>query len=152
MSWQRSKSRKHRKAPKTLSDFFDFENATATSATGGAVNYLVPLRSNHDWLFPVDKVALTVTVNKTNYAIEEVKAGIDEPFRVALGLARIIDVDLDMKIEDTRGAAVGPATARPQGLAHVVIARLGKRIEYTWSDFKRVTPAADAVAELKPVG
>lgn len=151
-AWQKSKARKHRRAPKTLSDFFDFENATAVSATEGAVSYLVPLRSNHNWLFPVDKVAVTLTVNKTDYAIEEVKAGIDESFRVALGLARIIDVNFDMKIDSARqhGVPVGPAAARPHGLAHVVIGRLGKRIEYTWSDFKRVTPSPDHMGEEKP--
>lgn len=142
VAWQKSKTRKHRKAPKTLSDYFDFEHATAVSATPGAVSYLVPLRSNRAWLFPVEKVSLTVSVNKANYAIEEVKAGIDEPFRVALGLARIIDVDLDMKMNQ-HGVPVGPATSKPDGLAHVVIGRLGKRIEYTWSDFKRVTPSPD---------
>lgn len=151
ISWQKSKARKHRKAPKSLSDFFDFENATATSATAGAVSYLVPLRSNHSWLFPVDKVSLTVTVNKANYAIEEVKAGLDEPFRVALGLARIIDVDFDVKMNPSRqhGAVVGPATSQPQGNAHVVVSRLGKRIEYTWSEFKRVTPAGEDPAAEK---
>jgi len=152
VAWQKSKARKHRRAPKTLSDYFDFENAIATSATAGAVSYLVPLRSHRAWLFPVDKVSLTLTVNKANYAIEEVKAGIDEPFRVALGLARIIDVDFNVQINPSRqhGAAVGPATSRPQGLAHVVIGRLGKLIEYTWSDFKRVTPSPDHVGEEKP--
>jgi hypothetical protein len=144
-AWQKSKARNHRKAPKSLADFYDLANATATSATPETVSYLVPLRSNHNWLFPVDRVSLTLTVNKANYAIEEVKAGLDEPFRVALGLARIIDVDFDMKINSShpQGLPPGPATAQPRGLAHVVISRLGKRIEYTWSDFKRVTPAVD---------
>ena len=153
-AWQKSKARKHRQAPKSLADFFDLENATATSATPEAVSYLVPLRSNHNWLFPVDHVSLTLTVNKASYAIEEVKAGLDEPFRVALGLARIIDVDFDMKINSTHAPGVlpGPATAQPRGLAHVVISRLGKRIEYTWSDFKRVEPAADAAIAAQPAG
>jgi hypothetical protein len=148
-AWQKSKARKHRKAPKSLAEFFDLENATATGATPEAVSYLVPLRSNHSWLFPVDRVSLTLTVNKTSYAIEEVKAGLDEPFRVALGLARIIDVDFDMKIDSARPSVLmrGPATAQPRGLAHVVISRLGKRIEYTWSDFKRVVPAVDVTGE-----
>jgi hypothetical protein len=144
-AWRKSKARKHRRAPKTLEEYFDFANARATGATGEAVSYLVPLKNNRGWLFPVDRVALTITVNKTNYAVEEVKAGIDEPFRVALGLARIIDVDLDMKVEPKppEGPVTGPTAARPAGLAHVVITRLGKRIEYTWSDFKRVEPSAD---------
>lgn len=151
-AWQKSKARKHRKAPKTLAEFYDLEKATATSATAETVSYLVPLRSNHNWLFPVDRVSLTLTVNKTSYAIEEAKAGLDEPFRVALGLARIIDVDFDMKIDSSRppGVTPGPATAQPRGLAHVVISRLGKRIEYTWSDFKRVAPAADTEVAGKP--
>ena len=151
-AWLKSKARKHRKAPKSLSDYFDFEHATVTGFTPASISYLLPLRSNHSWLFPVDRVALTVTVNKASSAIEEVKAGADESFRVALGLARIIDVDFDVKINPSlqQGAAVGPATSQPRGLAHVVIARLGERIEYTWSDFRRVTPSPDNVSDAKP--
>jgi hypothetical protein len=145
-AWEKSKARKHRKAPKSLSDYFDFANAKATGGTDGSVSYLVPLRSNHGWLFPVEHVALTLTVNKANYAVEEVKAGIDEPFRMALGLARVVDVNFDVKINPSpeHGAAVGPATSKPNGTAHVVVAYLNKRIEYSWSEFKRVTPAGEA--------
>lgn len=151
-AWQKAKARKRWKAPKLLSEYCDFENARAISAAPGAVNYRVPLKSNHSWLLPVDRVVLTVTVNKATSGIEEVTAGLDEPYRVALGLARIIDVDFDLKINPSRehGAVAGPATARPQGTAHVVISRLGKRIEYTWSDFKRVAPADDAADDEKP--
>ncbi len=142
LAWQKYKARKRRDTPQSLSDYFDFENARIEGVTPLTVRYHLPLRSNRAWLFPVDRVELTVTVNKTTYAIEQVEAGIDEPFRVALGLGRVLDVDFDLMIHPSgqRGAAAGPATAHPEGLAHVVVDRLGERIDYTWSDFRRVTP------------
>jgi hypothetical protein len=151
-AWLNYKARKRRDAPKSLAEYFDFENAKVAGVTPRTVRYHLPLRSNHSWLFPLDQVDLTVTVNKTTHAIEQVEAGINEPFRVVLGLARILDVDFDLKINPSgqRGAIVGPATSQPSGLAHVVVKRLGERIEYTWSDFQRVTPHPDNVSEAKP--
>jgi len=150
--WQRAKARKHWKTPRSLSEFFDFENVKVAGATPSAIRYIVPLHSNRSWLFPIDRVALTVTVNKASRAIEEVQAGIDEPYHVAFGMARIIDVDFDVKMNPSRerGAVAGPATAQPAGRAHVAIARLGERIEYTWSDFRRVTPAPELITPEPP--
>ena len=151
-TWLKYKAKRHRGAPPALADYFDFENARVAEVTASAVRYHLPLRSSHSWLFPVDRVALTVTVNKTTQAIEQVEAGLDEPYRVALGLARILDVDLDLKMNapGPHGGAGGPAMAHPQGQAHVVVSRLGERIEYTWSDFRRVVPHPDNVAGPKP--
>lgn len=144
VAWQKAKAKKHRFAPKTLADYFDFENIRVAEAKGSSISYALPLRSNHSWLLPMDHIGLTVTVNRTTHAIEEIKAAIDQPFHTALGLARIIDVNFDLKLTPAHApvAVVTPANARPAGPAHVVIARLGERIEYDWSEFRRVTPAA----------
>ena len=154
LAWLKAKARRHRAAPPSLADYFDLEHASVAGVTPVAIRYLLPLRSNRNWLLPVDRVALTVTVNRTTHAIEEVQAGIAEPYHVAFGLARIIEVDFDVKMNPSRqrGAAPGPATSQPQGLAHVTITRLGERIEYTWSDFRRVTPSPDVVAAEQPAG
>ncbi|MEO6873785.1 MAG: hypothetical protein ABI222_03075 [Opitutaceae bacterium] len=143
LAWQKVKARKRQKAPKLLDDYLDLENATLAGSTPETISYLLPMRSPHAVLLPVDHVVLTVTVNRATHAIEEVKAGIDVPFRAALGLARIIELNFDVRMNPStaNGAVVGPATSRPTGLAHVVMARLGERIEYDWSDFRRVTPA-----------
>ena len=152
LAWQKKKARKHRDAPLELADYLDFENARIAGVTPLTVRYHLPMRSNRGWLLPVDRVALTVTVNKTTYAIEKVEARIDEPYRVALGLGRILDLDFDLIFNPSgeAGAVVGPATAQPAGIAHLVVARLGERIDYTWSDFRRVTPWPGNLGAAKP--
>ena len=34
-----------------------------------------------------------------------------------------------------------PADAKPSGTAHAVVSKFGDRVEYYWSDFKRVDDA-----------
>ena len=148
VAWREAKARKHRHEWKPLSAYFEFENATLVEARPQALRYRLPLRSNHNWLFPVDHIVLTVTVNKATAAIEQVEAGLEKPFGMALGLASLLDVDLDMKMNSSEppAAAAGPADAHPAGLAQIVIVRLGKRAEYTWSGFRRVPLPADNAA------
>lgn len=148
-AWRAAKARKHRHEWKPLSAYFEFENATLVEALPHALRYRLPLRSNHNWLFPVDQIVLTVTVNKATAAIEQVEAGLEKPFNMALGLASLLDVDLDMKMNSSKplAAPAGPAEAHPAGLAQIVMVRLGKRVEYKWSDFRRVPRSADSVAD-----
>ena len=148
-AWQKAKAKKRRPPPKSLAEYLDFENARIAGSTPGSISYLLPLRSNRSWLFPLDHIALTVTVNRATHVIEEVTAGLGEPYHVALGLARILTVDFDVKtnLSAQPGAVPGPATAQLQGRANVAIARLGEWIEYSWSDFRRVTLAVDINAE-----
>ena len=141
-AWQKVKARRHFKTPLSLAEYLDFENVQIASFAAGSISYRLPLRSNRNWLFPLDHIALTVTVNRATHGIEEVMAGLDEPYHVAFGLARILAVDFAVKtnLSGQAGPVPGPAMARPQGRAQVVIARLGERIEYSWSDFRRVAP------------
>ena len=150
--WLKRKTKKRKNPGKPLDEYLEFEHATIFRETEKAVSYHVPLRNNNSWLFPVDRVELRVTVDKTSFAIENVMAGIDEPFKVALGLARVLDVDLDMQMNPSviRETATDPALAKPDGTAKVVVNRLGQRIEYTWSEFKRVTPHPDNVIANTP--
>lgn len=150
--WQKRKTKKRKNAGKPLDDYLEFEHATVLKETEKEICYHVPLRNNSSWLFPVEKVELRVTVDKNSFAIEDVIAGIDEPFKVALGLARVLDVDLDVQMNpsEIRETATDPALAKPGGTAKVVVNRLGQRIEYAWSDFKRVTPHPDNVISDTP--
>lgn len=148
-AWQKAKARRHFKTPPSLAEYLDFENVQLAGFSAGSISYRLPLRSNRNWLFPLDHIALTVTVNRVTHGIEEVTAGLDEPYHVAFGLARILAVDFAVKtnLSGQAGPVPGPAMARPQGRAQVVIARLGERIEYSWSDFRRVMPAVDVTAD-----
>jgi len=139
--WTRRKNKRHRRATASLANNFDFANARIIDETARTVRYELPLRSSVEWLFPVNKVELVVTINKTGPALEQVRARINEPFRVAMGLARVLDFDLDLQMLPP--PAADPANARPTGQASAVVSRHGDRVEYFWSDFTHVTPHPD---------
>ena len=149
-AWQKHKAKRLRSEPRVLAEYFDFDNARVAGATSQVIHYVLPVHSTHAWLLPLEGIVLTVTVNRAAAAITEVKAGIDEPFRAALGLARILEVNFDLKVGPaTPGGAIPvPAAAQPAGVAEMVLERLGARIEYAWTDFQRVTPAP--AGPLKP--
>ncbi|MBI2512382.1 MAG: hypothetical protein HYV96_10400 [Opitutae bacterium] len=139
------KNKKRRKHTAAVADYFDFDHALFAGGDRQAVRYELPLRSSADWLFPIDKVSLVLTIDKATRAITRVQAKIDEPFRVALGVARVLDVQLDVATELPPAAAptADPAAAKPSGTARLVVTRFGDRVEYEWTDFQRVTPHPD---------
>lgn len=139
--WSRKKNRSRGKAPKTLEDYADLSQARVKSEDKDSVTYDIPLRSSAGGLFPGNKISLSLTVNKGTKEIERAQAGIAEPFKVALGLGRVIDLDLDLEMEDE-----GAKADKPQGTASAIVNKLGKRVEYHWTEFTRVTapPAARA--------
>jgi hypothetical protein len=139
--WQDWYDRKYRKPHRkhgAVADKFDFANARVLEETPETVRYELPLRGNLEWVFPINKVELLVTINKRGPALEQVQARISEPFKVALGLARILDIDLDVQMAPPPPQS--PADARPSGSAHAVVTRFGDRVEYFWSGFRRVNP------------
>ena len=150
--WQKRKMKKQLNAGKSLANFFDFEHATVTAETAKVVRYHLPLRNDHSWLFPMDQVNLQVTVNKATRAIDQIEAGIDEPFRVALGLGKVMDIDFDVQMNPSarRGETDNPQAARPNGTATAVVNKLGERVEYAWSEFKRVMPHPDNAVAVVP--
>ena len=139
--WQERKNKKKRKQKPGLADNFDFDTAKVVKETSQNIVYELPLRSNVEWLFPISKVKFLVTINKAGPALEQVQAEIDEPFRVALGIARILDIDLDVSMEPPPTA--DPADAKPSGTAQAVVSKFGNRVEYYWSEFERVDEPPD---------
>lgn len=144
------KNKKRRKHTSPVADHFDFERAVVTAENARAVRYELPLRSSNAWIFPVEKVLLALTIDKATRAITQVQARILEPFRVALGLARVMDIDLDVATElpptggpPHAGDPADPAGAKPNGTARAVVTKFGDRVEYEWSDFRRVEPHPD---------
>jgi len=138
-AWDARKNKKNRKPRPGVGENFDFTKAKVVEETAQSIRYELPLRSSVDWLFPISKVELLVTINKTGPSLEQVQARINEPFRVALGLARVLDIDLDVQMQPPPKA--DPADAKPSGTAHAVVTKFGDRVEYYWSDFKRVDTA-----------
>src|SRR5688572_13248813 len=96
--WQKRKTKKRPKPGKPLNQYLDFERGKVLAEDEKTARYNLPLRDGSSWLFPVNKVVLSVTINKSTLAIEEVQAAIEEPFKVALGLARVLDLDFDLQM------------------------------------------------------
>jgi hypothetical protein len=108
------------------------------------------LRRDKNWLFQTDKVKVVVSVNRDTQALEHLAADVREPVKVLLGLARITDGKLDLSFLNFDDEATpGPESTQPTGSARVTVSKFGERAEFTWSDFKRVSPHATASASLR---
>jgi hypothetical protein len=141
-AWERKKFKKNRrKFDAPLGDYFDFSRAKVTGEDSKTVRYTVPLRNDKAWLFPTDKVDVSVAVNKESRALEHLDAKVREPFRVLLGIARVTNGAIDLTFDDTADAE--PATAQPKGSVRVSAFRFGERVDFEWTDFKRVTPLGE---------
>lgn len=139
-AWARKKFRRNpRRFEKPLGDFFDFPRARLLEETPQVARYEIPLRSDKSWLFPIEKVRVSVTVNKQTQALEHLTANVREPFKVLLGIARVLGGDVDLSFLNFDDDAVpAPESTQPTGTARVTVTRFGERVEFTWSDFKRV--------------
>lgn len=136
-AWNRRKNRPRRRDVKPVTDYFDLDRARVVAETPRLIRYELPLR-NTSWLIPSDKFAVTVTVDREQQTVRQARVRIDGPFNVALGLARVVDLDLDLRV--TPRAAGEPA--QPEGTAYAVVNKLGRRIEYSWTDFMRTGDVA----------
>ena len=153
-AWSKKKFKRNpRRIDTPIGDFFDFEDAKIVSQTERLVRYEVPLRRDKNWLFQTDKVKVEVSVNKETRALEHLNASVREPVKVLLGLAKITAGKLDLSFLNFDDAAEpGPESAQPTGSARVSVSKFGERVEFTWSDFKRVSPVGTASADFQRRG
>lgn len=140
--WQHRKNRKpKKKAEGTLEKYFDFDHATVAKETAQWVRYDVPLRRDATRLVPLEKIEIEITVDKATRSVEQITGGLREPLRIALGLAKITDIWLDVRF-DPIVHDLTPEEDEPlaSGTVQVVVFKMGDRAEYAWTQFKRVTP------------
>jgi hypothetical protein len=149
-AWARKKfKRKPRRIDTPIGDFFDFYDAKIVGQTDTIMQYEIPLRRDKTWLFQADKVRVVVSVNKMTRALEHLTASISEPVKVLLGLARITAGKVDLSfLNFDEEAGPGPESAQPIGSARVSVYKFGERVEFTWSDFKRVSSTETASAAV----
>ena len=142
-SWSKRKNKARKKEAKSPADFIDIERARVLEDNGEAVKIEVPLRKTAGWIFPGDKVNVVLTVNAQSHLLERAQVAIDGPFNVALGLAKVIDLDFDLEFPPAPEPPVAGVTADPpHGTAFAIVNKLGRRVEYAWSDFVLAPPAA----------
>jgi len=142
--WSQRKNRGKKKNLKSWFEYVDLENARITGHTDRTIDYEVPLKRIAGGLFPGDKVLVYLTIDREARAIEHAEVRIGEPFNVALGLAEVVEVDAHVNIppEPKAGSLTADTPAEdPSGQVSATVNRLGgKRIEYTWTEFRRTAP------------
>lgn len=139
--WEDKKNgRPRKKGGKPPSDYLDLPNARLIGETGQTARFEVGLRPEAARLVPVEKLSALITVDKSTGDITHIAAILREPMKIALGLAKVTDVDFDLQVEPEGGENKGGAgEVKPGSTAKVVLSKFGDPVEYKWSDFKRVT-------------
>jgi hypothetical protein len=132
-----------KKALKPLQDYFDLDKATVVETERDVVRYSVPVRPEAARLVAIDKLDVGISVRKDTKTIDRVTAGLSGTIRIALGAAKVTDVDLDLRFdadeETEKKHKTAGETDEADGSMRVVMSKLGNRAEYTWGEFKRVT-------------
>jgi hypothetical protein len=142
--WEAKKNAKpRRKMDEAPSKYLDLEHAELIGETPRDARFRVLLRPVAQRLLEVDDIEVVLTVDKQSGSIAVVGAALREPMRVLLGLARITDLDVDVRIAPVDEGSSNSADEVESGsTARVTISKLGRPVEYTWSEFKRVAAFA----------
>jgi hypothetical protein len=145
-AWSKRKNRPHKKPAKAVADYLDLDHARVANENDESINYEVPFKRSAGGLFPGEKVELSLMISKRTHAIERAQVNLDESFNVALGLAKVVDIDLDLEMPEAGKPSAANQPEKPKGSATAVVNKLGRRFEYRWSDFTR-HPAKESVAK-----
>ena len=142
--WESRKNGKpRRKVDEKPSEYFELDHAVLIGETPKDARFRVPVRPEAKLLLSLDEVDVVLTVDKQTGSIAGIGAALREPIRVLLGLARITDLDVDIRIAPVDEAAPNaPDGVESGSTARVTMSKLGRPVEYNWSDFKRVAPFA----------
>ena len=137
---RRKNLKPRRQTSKSPEDLLDFAHAVPTAATPLAVTYTVAVRSETILFTQTEKIIVQITVGRESRAIERVTASLRDPMRVAFGLAKVIGMDFDLSFEPAdEGTKSATDDGQASGTGRATLSKLGARMEYRWSDFKRVT-------------
>ena len=138
--WEsRKNGRPRRKTDEAPSKYLDLEHAALIGETPREARFRVLLRPEAQHVLKVDDIEVVLTVDKATESIAVVGAALREPMPVLLGLARITDLDVDVHIAPVDQGSPNPAEeVESRSTARVTISRLGRPVEYNWSDFRRV--------------
>lgn len=130
------KPRKSRGNPPA--SYLDLDNARKVREDDRLAHFEVGLKPEAARLVALDKLILKVAVDKTHGTIEHISAALREPMRVAFGLAKVIDVDLDVQFEEPTEGPPPATEVTSDSTARVRLTKFGNPQEFTWRDFKEV--------------
>jgi hypothetical protein len=131
-----------RKVDESPSKYLDLDHAVLVSETPTDARFRIPVLPAVHRLVSLDDIDIVVTVDKRSGNVAGIGAALREPIRVLLGLARITDLDVDLRINPAAGSPDAAEDVESGSTARVKISRMGTPVEYNWSDFKRVRPFA----------
>jgi len=135
---ENKKNRKPRKyGSGSPGDFLDLAHATVRERSPVAVTFEVPVRTAVRGLAQSGKLVVLITVNRKTQTIERLSAQLLGPMRIALGLAKLTDVDLDLSVQPDEQQAKAEGN-EASGTARVTLSAFGERMEYEWSELKRI--------------
>jgi hypothetical protein len=116
----------------------ELSHATLVSETPTAAVYDVPVRPIARSLAQTDKLVVLVTVDRQTGMVERLNAQLHGgPMRLALGLAKVTDFDLDLSFDPTDTNPLAEA-APTGGTARATLSAFGEHREYEWTDFRSV--------------
>jgi hypothetical protein len=131
-----------RKVDESPSKYLDLDHAVLVSENPDDARFRIPLLPAVHRIVSLDDVDIVVTVDRRSGNVAGIGAALREPIRVLLGLARITDLDVDLRISPAASSPGAPVDVESGSTARVKISRMGTPVEYNWSDFKRVRPFA----------
>ena len=139
-TWEQRKNARTRKVvAKSPYTYLDLDHATLASRTTTSTRFAIGLRPETARLLALENISILVTVDNQTASIVSIAATLREPIRVLLGLARITDLDVDVRVEPAdESSTTDSGAVMPGSTASVKISKLGRPIQYDWSDFKRV--------------
>ena len=133
------RNRKPRKrAGNPPASYLDLNNARLVRETDRTAHFEVGIKPEAARFVPLEKLVLQLAVDKSTEAIDHISAALREPMRIALGLAKIIDVDLDVQFGEPANGPPPASEVTSGSTARVVMSKFGDPMEFTWSDFKEV--------------
>jgi hypothetical protein len=142
--WESHKNGKpRRKVDESPSEYLDLEHAALIGQTTRDARFRIPIRPEAQRLLATDNIEIVITVDRQTGGVAGIGAALREPIRVLLGVARITDLDVNLRINPAEDASSDPSEEVESGsTARVRMSRLGRPVEYDWSDFKRVASYA----------
>jgi hypothetical protein len=139
--WESRKNRKPRKKPlKSPSNYLDIEQVRLVDESPTSARFEIPVRPEIARLVTLENISILLTVDKQSGCIAGIAATLRQPVRVLLGLARITDLDVDVRLDPSVEASSGKAGDVQTGsTARATMSKLGNAMEFTWTDLVRVT-------------
>jgi len=118
--------------------YLDLESAKLVSQTDRRAYFELGIKPEAARFVPLDKVVVRLAIDKSTETIDHISAFLREPMRIAFGLAKIIDVDVDLQFDEPADGSSSVSEVAPTSSARVKMSKFGNPLEFTWSDFKEV--------------